>query len=929
MKNSAFHAAKAMGITALSSIVVLAGLLLAVQSQAFATGVPPVQLGTAGNYSVLGGTGVTNTGTTTLNADLGAGPSYLITGFGSPSVVDGQIDAGDTAAVQAQSDLATAYSSAAALTSTALFSGDQVGKTLAPGVYYAGAAIANSGIMTLDGGGDPNAVFVFQVNGALNPAANSAVVLTDGAQASNVFWQVNGAVTIGASSSFSGNIMAEGAITVGLGSSIDGRALAAGAVTLATNNITTPDIVNFTSPTPTSALTSTAFDSVLATGTPGDSGSISYVSTTGSVCTVNSTNGALSFLGVGTCTIEATQAADSGDSYTSATADTSFPVTANPAYVVSFNGNGSTSGATAPETDNVPSALTLNGFVRTGYTFSGWNTVAIGTGTSYADGATYPFGAATTLYAQWTANPAYVVSFNGNGSTSGATAPETDNVPSALTLNGFVRTGYTFSGWNTVAIGTGTSYADGATYPFGAATTLYAQWTASGGGGGSATAAPVITGISPARGSTAGGTRVSITGSNFGGATIVKFGAVTAIDVIVVNSSTITAASPAGTAGLVNVTVTTPGGTSSASFADDFTYVSAVSVTLIQGSPSSAIVADGGGYSGQRAVTNGTGTISYSETTSGDSSYVVVTSTGAISAATSLSPGTYSVSGNDSDTNGDTGSWTFSLTVIIPPTPAGTASYDLVGSDGGVFVFGQPGAGFFGSLPGIGVHVNDIVGMVSTSGNKGYYLVGSDGGVFAFGDATFEGSLPGIGVDVNDIVGISPTADDGGYFLVGKDGGVFSFGNASFEGSLPGLGIHVNNIVGFAATTTDQGYWVVGSGGRVYAFGNAANLGSAPGAVTSIASAPGGQGYWLTGPDGGVFTFGSAPFEGSLPGMDVKVNNITAMVPSSDGKGYVLIGADGGIFAFGDASFEGSLPGIGIHVTNIVGAVPTAIGLSQ
>jgi large repetitive protein len=233
-----------------------------------------------------------------------------------------------------------------------------------------------------------------------------------------------------------------------------------------------------------------------------------------------------------------------------------------------------------------------------------------------------------------------------------------------------------------VAGGTGTSYADGATYPFGAATTLYAQWTASGGGGASITLAPVITGISPARGSTAGGTKVSITGSNFGGATIVKFGAVTAIDVIVVNSSTITAASPAGTAGLVNVTVTIPGGTSSASFADDFTYVSAVSITLIQGSPSSATVADGGGYSGQRAVTNGTGTISYSETTSWDSSYVVVTSTGAISAATSLSPGTYSVSGNDSDTNGDTGSWTFSLTVIIPPTPAGTASV-VTGNVGG------------------------------------------------------------------------------------------------------------------------------------------------------------------------------------------------------------------------------------------------------
>ena len=166
----------------------------------------------------------------------------------------------------------------------------------------------------------------------------------------------------------------------------------------------------------------------------------------------------------------------------------------------------------------------------------------------------------------------------------------------------------------------------------------------------------------------------------------------------------------------------------------------------------------------------------------------MVTSTGEISAATSLSPGTYSVSGNDSDTNGDTGRWIFALTVTVTTPTAPAGNYDLVGSDGGVFVFGQPGTGFYGSLPGIGVHVNDIVGMVTTADNKGYYLVGSDGGVFAFGDATFDGSLPGIGVRVNDIVGIALTANDGGYFLVGKDGGVFAFGNAPFEGSLPGLG---------------------------------------------------------------------------------------------------------------------------------------------
>ena len=93
----------------------------------------------------------------------------------------------------------------------------------------------------------------------------------------------------------------------------------------------------------------------------------------------------------------------------------------------------------------------------------------------------------------------------------------------------------------------------------------------------------------------------------------------------------------------------------------------------------------------------------------------------------------------------------------------------------------------YGSLPGIGVHVNDIVGMVTTSDDRGYYLVGPDGGVFAFGDANFEGSLPGIGVLVNNIVGISPTTDNGGYFLVGKDGGVFSFGDAPLRDRFPDL----------------------------------------------------------------------------------------------------------------------------------------------
>ena len=76
--------------------------------------------------------------------------------------------------------------------------------------------------------------------------------------------------------------------------------------------------------------------------------------------------------------------------------------------------------------------------------------------------------------------------------------------------------------------------------------------------------------------------------------------------------------------------------------------------------------------------------------------------------------------------------------------------------------------------------------MARTADNGGYWLVGSDGGVFAFGNAPFVGSLPGLGVRVNNIVGMAPTKDGRGYWLVARDGGIFSFGDAPFYGSLGG-----------------------------------------------------------------------------------------------------------------------------------------------
>jgi len=348
---------------------------------------------------------------------------------------------------------------------------------------------------------------------------------------------------------------------------------------------------------------------------------------------------------------------------------------------------------------------------------------------------------------------------------------------------------------------------------------------------------PAVSSVSPAIGPTTGGTNVSIDGVNLAGATAVHFGSVASPSFNVTSDTTMSAQAPAGVSGTVDVTVTSPRGTSATSSADQFSYR--------------------------------------------------------------------------------------------------TPGYDLAGSDGGVFVFpiGQS-SGFFGSLPGLGVKVNNIVGIVPTNNFSGYNLVGSDGGVFVFPvgqSAGFYGSLPGLSINVNDIVGIVPTNNYTGYDLVGHDGGVFVFpvGQSSgFFGSLPSLGVQVNDIVGIVATPGGGGYFLVGKDGGVFTFGNAPFFGSLPGIgvsvnnVTGIASNPDGKGYYVVGANGAIYAFGDATSYGSLPGLGVSVSNIVAIVPTPSGKGYWLIGNDGGVFAFGDATSQGSLPGLGVSVTDVVGAVP-------
>src|SRR5688572_21033412 len=162
----------------------------------------PVALRSAGNFAVLAGATVTSTGGTRVNGDLGVWPGTAVVGFagivpGGPGTVNGTIHAGDAVAQTAQGDLTTAYNDAAgrSLDAVIVANADLGGRTLAPGLYKSSGTLAITGNLTLDGQGDPNAIFIFQAASSLNTAAGSQVLLSGEAKAANVFWQVGASAT--------------------------------------------------------------------------------------------------------------------------------------------------------------------------------------------------------------------------------------------------------------------------------------------------------------------------------------------------------------------------------------------------------------------------------------------------------------------------------------------------------------------------------------------------------------------------------------------------------------------------------------------------------------------------------------------------------------------------------------------------------------
>ncbi len=252
---------------------------------------PAVDLGTAGNFVILAKSGISTTGTTSINGDIGVSPidSTAITGFGlimdpsnqfaTSSLVTGKVFAADytsptpTIMTAAVSDMETAYTNAAGRTLpdyTELGAGNIDGMTLTPGLYKWGTGVTIPNGVTLSGGS--NDVWIFQIAQDLTVGNGAIVTLSGGAQAKNIFWQVAGETTLGTTSNVKGIILSKTAIVMNTGAKLNGRALAQTAVTLDANAVTAPTGSSTPTPTPTTATNTGSGSGTTSSGSSGGAG---------------------------------------------------------------------------------------------------------------------------------------------------------------------------------------------------------------------------------------------------------------------------------------------------------------------------------------------------------------------------------------------------------------------------------------------------------------------------------------------------------------------------------------------------------------------------------------------------------------------------------------------------------------------------------
>lgn len=236
--------------TAALSAIILALPLSATAAQ------PTVGLGSASSFAVLAGAGITNTGPTTVSGsaggDMGSHPTGSFTGEADVTTTGTKYLAAETAVEEAKAALVTAYDDVAGRIPATTVSADLGGQTLVPGVYNSATSLGLTGALTLDAEGDASAVFIFQAGSTLTTASSSSMVLQNGAQACNVFWQVGSSATFGTGTQFVGHVLALDSISATTGATFNGQLLARnGAVTLDTNTIVNDACAAVVTPEPT------------------------------------------------------------------------------------------------------------------------------------------------------------------------------------------------------------------------------------------------------------------------------------------------------------------------------------------------------------------------------------------------------------------------------------------------------------------------------------------------------------------------------------------------------------------------------------------------------------------------------------------------------------------------------------------------------